>query len=121
MFFLELQDFVKKSDNCKEVFIEFNNVSSELQDLLKLHDGDTKKVESLTSNVNSEFNRRRNNLINRQKLIRNADRVVVKFNSVVGEVGQWCDETTKEIDNKGPVTKNVKDAKKEIQQIDVSA
>ncbi len=102
------------------MYIEFNNVSEELQDLIKLHEGDTKKVEAKTSQVNNEYNKRRNELINKRKVTKDVDRVVVQFNSVVKEVRDWSDQTAKELAKKGPVTKKVKDAAKEITEIDVS-
>ena len=114
-----LQDFVAKFDTCDELYIEFNNTSADLEELLKSHEGDSKEVEQKTSQVNNEFNRRQNKLISRKKVAKNVDRVVTQFTTVVKETEDWCDHAMTDLDKKGPVTKDVPEAKKEIQEIDV--
>ena len=100
------------------MYIDFNNVSGDLQKLLRLRGISIKDIENETDEVNSEFSKRRDRLQFHEKLVRGFHRVLGQFKATVNETGEWCDKQTKEatkIDLKNKAT-----AATEIMKIDVS-
>ena len=100
------------------MYIDFNNVSGDLQKLLRLRGITTKEIENETSEVNSEFSKRRDRLQFHEKLVRGFHRVLSQFKETVNETEEWCDKQAKEaakIDLKNKAT-----AGTEIMKIDVS-
>ena len=107
-----------KFDECNDLHIEFNNVSADLQKVIKLNDGSTREIERETNEVNSEFSSRRNRLHFHEKLLKGVHRTLGEFKKTINDVEEWCDEqkkTANKIDLKDATT-----AKKDISRIDVS-
>lgn len=123
MKFSSFQDLSVKFEECNDVLLEFNNISSDLQKLVKSEDENAKEIEKDTAEVNFEFTKRRNRLRFHEKLIKGFHRTLCGFKNTVSDINEWCDEQTKEInkvDENVKDTKTAKTAKTEIMKIDVS-
>ena len=107
-----------KFDECHDVQIEFSNASSDLQKAIKLRDGSTKDIEQETTEINSEFLRRRDRLQFHEKLVKGFHRALGQFKNTINATEEWCDMQTKDIAKMDVNDRGT--AKAEIMKIDVS-
>lgn len=115
-----IDDLIRKLDTHEPQLKSVDKTNDDLVDLVETDKGDPSRIQFQTDNINDRFKKIKSALDERKNALEKTSRVLVQFNDITKEIGDWCVDTNEQVDTLAPVSKDPEEAQKQIKKIDVS-
>ena len=115
-----IEELIRKLDTHEPKLKSVWKTSSDIVSMVENDKGDASAIKFQSDNINERFKKVRVSLLERKKSLEKTFRVLNHFTAITKEVDDWCTQTSEEVSQFAPVSKEPEEAKKLVQRIDVS-